>query len=1105
MTERAGRVLTNWVDPTVPDAPAELVVPLPAGVAGAAAALDVPLPALVLAAFVRLVGTLAGETEVSIGLTGPQAPPTLLRVVLPDGSWQDLVTAVRSAAAVAEPLDNVVDFAVDAGFGPGPAALAVVEVTDDSVRLRRDPVRFDAAYAARVGGYLSNALTALADDPDAPHATADLLTPAERHHLVYGLAGAARELPPTSVPELLAEVARSRPDAPAISYRGEVRTFGWLQAAIDRVAGVLLAAGLAAEDVVAVSCRRSPEWIAALLGVLRAGGAFLPIEPGTPPERVGYLLRQSGSRFVLTGPDGLPGADGAWSRPVAALLSGDERVAPVPETPIAADRLAYIYFTSGSTGQPKGAMCEHGGLLNHLLAKIEDLGLGAEDTVVQSGQQSFDISLWQFAAPLLVGARTLVVPREDLLDVRRFVAAVVDGGATVIQVVPSYLDVLLRHIEARPVGLGRLRLICTTGEALSRSLVSRWFAQFPKLPVVNAYGATEVYDNATHGVLTAPPVAEVPVGRPLGNATVYVLGPGDTLPPPGALGEIAFSGLCVGRGYINDPERTALVFGPDPFRPGERLYRTGDFGRWLPSGELAFAGRRDEQVKINGIRIELGEVEHAVVQHPRVHTAAVVAAPLPGAGKGLFAFYTSPDGLSPVELHEHLAARLAPSSMPLALHPLTALPLNANGKVDKRRLIEQVRPAGPVPEVGAVDDDRPQTPTERRLAEAWAAALDRSADGISRHDSFFDIGGGSLSAMRLVGSLDGLVSLPDLLRAPVLSELAAVLEQDRDALRVTVEAGGVATVDCAGVPDVVAWVAAHRAELDAALRRHGALHLRGLSVAAPAELAAFRDALGRAPVQPVEPFAARTDLGHGVWSTPEWGADREQCLHHEEAYSLTFPSLLLFAYLTPAQSGGQLLLGDTRAALAALPGELADRFRAEGWRLERTFRPHFGLQLAAVFPTADPSAVKLACEQRLISDEWQPDGVLHTTRRRPAIVTHPVTGEECWFNDVGFFSAWAVDPAERALLVSAFGRHGLPFDACFGDGQHLTEADHHAILKAYEGVQVRAPWQAGDVVMVDNLLTAHGREPYTGSWEVAVAPADPLDLAACHPIVPPTP
>ncbi|HEX6754632.1 MAG TPA: AMP-binding protein, partial [Mycobacteriales bacterium] len=483
------------------------------------------------------------------------------------------------------------------------------------------------------------------------------------------------------------------------------------------------------------------------------------------------VLERSGCRFVLTETGGLAGTGRRWSRPVAELLAAGGTGAP--DVTVAPEQAAYVYFTSGSTGTPKGALCEHRGMANHLAAKIEDLGLGPDDVVVQNAEQSFDISLWQLAAPLLVGARVLVVPRRDILDVRRFLDVVLGGGTTVLQVVPSYLDVLLRHLERHPdANLGRLRVVSVTGEAVGRPLVARFFARCPGLTLVNAYGATEASDDTTHEVMTAtPPEALVPVGHPVRNVTVYVLGPGDALRPLGAPGEIAFSGVCVGRGYVNDPERTAEAFGPDPFRPGERMYRTGDFGRWLPTGSLEFHGRRDEQVKVNGIRIELGEVTARALSHPGVDTAAAVVTPLPGVGKSLVAFYTSPSGVDTGELRAHLAAGLPANAVPARLHRVDALPLTANGKVDRRALVARALDAAAPSTVEA-----PATPTERRLAEAWAHALDRPVEAIGRADDFFALGGGSLSALRMVAGLGGLVTLADLLRAPVLRELAAVAD-----------------------------------------------------------------------------------------------------------------------------------------------------------------------------------------------------------------------------------------------------------------------------------------------------------------------------------------
>ena len=358
---------------------------------------------------------------------------------------------------------------------------------------------------------------------------------------------------------------------------------------------------------------------------------------------------------------------------------------------------------------------------------------------------------------------------------------VLAGDASILQAVPSYLDVLLRHVERHPRDLGRLRHVSVTGEAIGMPLVRRWFASYPRVCLVNAYGATEASDDTTHEIMTAPPDGDlVPVGRPVHNVTVYVLGPGDTLQPLGGLGEIAFSGPCVGRGYVHDPDRTAEAFAADPFRPGERMYRTGDFGRWLPSGSIEFRGRRDEQVKIHGIRLELGEVESRILEHPAVRAAAVVVTPLPGAGKSLVAFYTSGDGLSPDELRDHLGRLLPATGVPARLHRVAALPLTGNGKVDKRRLAsiaqEQAsQPAG----AGRV---LPDTPTQRRIAQAWSQALNRPVEEIGLGDNFFDVGGSSLSALRMVASLDGLISLNDLIRNPVLDALAATADGagDRD-------------------------------------------------------------------------------------------------------------------------------------------------------------------------------------------------------------------------------------------------------------------------------------------------------------------------------------
>src|SRR2546425_8896591 len=285
-------------------------------------------------------------------------------------------------------------------------------------------------------------------------------------------------------------------------------------------------------------------------------------------------------------------------------------------------------------------MCEHAGMLNHLFAKIDDLRIGEGDVVAQTAPQCFAISLWQLVSALLVGGQTLLVEQEAVLDAKRFISKIVDGRVNVVQVVPSYLEVLLSYLEQHPRELPDLRCVSVTGEALKKELTERWFATQPGIKLVNAYGLTETSDDTNHEVMDSVPRRDrVPLGRPINNVHVYVVDEQLSPVPLGAPGELVFSGLCVGRGYVNDPERTQRAFLADPHREGQRLYRSGDFGRWLPEGKLEFLGRRDTQVKISGFRIEIGEIENTLLRLPGVRGGAVVVNERADHSKHLVAFY----------------------------------------------------------------------------------------------------------------------------------------------------------------------------------------------------------------------------------------------------------------------------------------------------------------------------------------------------------------------------------------------------------------------------------------------------------------------------------
>ncbi|MFG3578667.1 amino acid adenylation domain-containing protein [Micromonospora chersina] len=585
--------------------------------------------------------------------------------------------------------------------------------------------------------------------------------------------GPQRPLPDRRAHELFEEWVRKTPTATAVVHRGQRWTYADLDAAANRVATAVLAAGLEREGVVAVCSERTLEWLAAIIGIFKAGGVYLPIDPAYPDERIAGLLRRSGSAIALVeaGVSDVVFHDaGVRTLPVApAAAEGSGR----PQVEVADSDLAYIYFTSGSTGEPKGASCEHAGMLNHLLAKIDTFELRPGTVVAQTAPQCFDISLWQAFAPLLVGGSTLIVDPETVLDVPVLLRLLAQERVAVLQVVPSYLDVLVTRLEGGDQAPDALRMLGVTGEAVTAAVLKRWFAWCPGVPVVNAYGATEASDDTTHEVITSVSEGDqVSVGVPIPNVFVDVVGP-DGLPiDDDGVGEITFSGVCVGRGYVNDPVRTAEAFEDDPVRAGLRRYRSGDYGQWLPDGRLRFIGRRDEQVKISGMRVEVGEVEAQLLRVPGVRTACVLVMP-DGASKRLAGFYTAESPLADVA--ESLADLVPQQMVPRTLRWMPELPLTDNGKVDKRALADL--------ETGCAAGNSvtpPQTPAERRIATAWAEVLGLPLDEIDRNDNFFARGGGSLAAIRLVVQLSGLLSLVDLMKHPVLADLAAAVREPGD-------------------------------------------------------------------------------------------------------------------------------------------------------------------------------------------------------------------------------------------------------------------------------------------------------------------------------------
>jgi amino acid adenylation domain-containing protein len=807
--------IPRWsLDPTIGTAEHEAKIPddLVVAVRRLADELGVSVTSVLLAAHAKVLAALSGERAVATGYVGRQGgQPLPCRLTTEPDSWRALLLATHHAESELQahsdfPVDDLRrDLSLSGPFfetvfdptGFDPTGFDRTGIDDDlaedivlwigisrsdeqrAMRLRYRTDVLDADSAARVAGYHLTALELMAVDVGAVHRRQSLLSVQEFFFQLEGLAGPRRALPALRVHELFEQQVEAHPERVAAVCAGRSLTYGELNARANRLARALLARGLGREGVVAVVAERNLDWLAAVLAVFKAGGVYLPIEPHFPADRIAAMLSRAGCGLVLTEPGSTATLGQALqSLPQAHMVfieaaDGEGHADGNLGIEVAPDELAYIYFTSGSTGEPKGAMCEHAGMTNHLFAKIDDLGICEGNVVAQTAPQCFDISLWQLVSALMVGGRTLIIEQDVILDVERFVETIVAGRVNVLQVVPSYLEVVLSYLDRDPRPLPDLGCVSVTGEALKRELAQRWFAARPEIKLVNAYGLTETSDDTNHEVMDrAPDGDRVPLGRPVNNVHIQVVDEYLAPVPLGAPGEIVFSGVCVGRGYINDPERTRAAFLTDPGRPGGRRYRSGDHGRWRPDGKLEFLGRRDSQLKIRGFRIELGEIENTLLRVPGVRDGAVVVAVRPDQSKHLVAFYSGHQLLDIEVLRNRLGESLPEYMVPSAFHWLERLPVTANSKIDKKTLTKLAE------QLSAVEDnyDAPATATEKRLAAAWATVLGVPQEQVGRMDHFFDRGGTSLSAVKLAVNLDRVFSLKDLTGHPVLADLAALVD-----------------------------------------------------------------------------------------------------------------------------------------------------------------------------------------------------------------------------------------------------------------------------------------------------------------------------------------
>jgi amino acid adenylation domain-containing protein/thioester reductase-like protein len=808
-----------------PAAPAQFpfTLPIPSGslLQAIADGLDVPKHIVLLAAFCVLLGRYTASRDLCVGATcaeaspsGRTASPLPVRAdVSGTRSFSQLARELQRTYAEAEenrvPTNEIVSalrldglrdlipiiflsagdgdikscrggagYEQEWAFSFGRGRIAGV--------VHYQPGLFNEEFVRRLVYHYEHLLMQILDQPDAPLRALEVITPSEREVVLKDWNGSSAALGPARcLHEAIEEqVDRTKDASAVIGPRGEYLSYGALNAASNRLARALQQRGVGKEMLVGVCLPRGVDMVIGLLGILKSGAAFVPIDPDYPAERVATMLTDANAAAVVT------------SRAVASRLPvGHSHLVIVDDGPVTGElerqsaanlnvevephELAYVIYTSGSTGQPKGVLVEHRSVYSTFAATQLSQPLAATDRLLGIASFGSDASVWQLLAPLCWGA-TVVINAEPAnpLDILRSVERY---RVTALDVVPSSFPVLLEEVDRATHDVTSLRYVILGGEAFTNALLQHASRSLPHCTIFNAYGPTEASCQVTFHRCRIDD--EVSIGRPLAASRLYILGLDGELLPAGGVGEIWIGGPCVARGYLNNPTLTAERFHPDPFSeyPGARMYKTGDLGRHLENGEIEFLGRADHQIKIRGYRIELGEVESALRHLPHVEDALVSLSDGQTARARLVGYVVTrkEDGLQ-VQLrhwHEQLRSYLPSHMVPAAIVPLQRWPLTDHGKIDRRAL--------PIPEGSqaptSVASFPPRSDVERSLAEIWRAIL--GIEHVGMRDHFRDLDGHSLKAVRLIAEIRRTfgveLSLRKVFEMSTIEAMAASIEQDQ--------------------------------------------------------------------------------------------------------------------------------------------------------------------------------------------------------------------------------------------------------------------------------------------------------------------------------------
>ncbi len=632
--------------------------------------------------------------------------------------------------------------------------LEVIDFGNLCCTLEYDSDLYEESTIRRMTGHFAKLVERVVAAPDEKLSKFSFLTAAEVQQLVKWNNTSSEYPRELCIHTAFEERETRTSDKTAIIDQTKRLSYRELNALANRLARRLIGKGVRPGGLVGISLGRSIEMVIALLGILKAGAGYVPLDPAYPEQRLEFMVEDSQVNIVVTTPEF---ADLWQKHRIDALVFDAESLSAAAEDtsnlslPRSADSRMYVIYTSGSTGSPKGVEGTHRATMNRFSWMWDTYPFLEDETCCQKTSLGFVDSVWEIFGPLLSGVSSVILPGEAIIDPEHLVQLLSEYGVTRIVLVPSLLRVILERVEDLKNRLPKLELWTCSGEVLPLDLVNRFSEELPGATLLNVYGSSEVAADVTwHEITRSDQSGPVPIGRPISNVNIFILDRYLNHVPVGVPGELYVGGDCLAQGYLRRPELTSERFIPHPFEPGSsvRLFRTGDLGRYLPNGEIEYLGRTDNQVKIRGVRVELGEIEAVLASQPKIRDAVVILANRSGQQR-LTAYFEVRPGLRPDvdELRRFMRSRLPDPMVPSEYLMVDAFPLLPSGKVDRKTLALQTA-VGPIGDFGYV---APQTPTQERLAVIWRNLLKVEQVGIT--DNFFELGGHSLMVMQVVARI----------------------------------------------------------------------------------------------------------------------------------------------------------------------------------------------------------------------------------------------------------------------------------------------------------------------------------------------------------------